>query len=54
MGESQKTEYTTVFERDGRDMDGVDVVRLEVWMLIIIRQMRRDALVVKGLVERLS
>ena len=34
MGESQKTEYTTVFEGDGHDMDGVDVVRLEVWMLI--------------------
>ena len=34
MGESQKTEYTTVFEGDGHDMDGVDVMRLEVWMLI--------------------
>ena len=34
MGESQKTEYTTVFEGDGHDMDGVDVVRLEVWRLI--------------------
>jgi len=34
MGESQKTEYTTVFEGDGHDIDGVDVVRLEVWMLI--------------------
>jgi hypothetical protein len=34
MCESQKTEYTTVFEGDGHDMDGVDVVRLEVWMLI--------------------
>jgi len=34
MGESQKTDYTTVFEGDGHDMDGVDVVRLEVWMLI--------------------
>ena len=34
MGESQKTEYTTVFEGDGHDMVGVDVVRLEVWMLI--------------------
>jgi hypothetical protein len=54
MGESQKTEYTTVFEGDGHDMDGVDVVRLEVWMLIIIRQMRRDALVVKELAEQLS
>ena len=29
MGESQKTEYTTVFEGDGHDMDGI-----EVWMLI--------------------
>ena len=34
MGESQETEYTTVFEGDGHDMDGVDVVRLKVWMLI--------------------
>ena len=34
MGESQKTEYTTVFEGDGHDMDGVNVVRFEVWMLI--------------------
>ena len=54
MGESQKTEYTTVFEGDGHDMDGVDVVRLEVRMLIIIRQMRRDAHVVKELAEWLS
>jgi len=41
MGESQKTEYTTVFEGDG-----IDGVRLEVWMFIIW-QMRRDALVVE-------
>ena len=34
MGESQKTEYTTVFEGDDHDIDGFDVVRLEVWMLI--------------------
>ena len=53
MGESQKTEYTTVFEGDGHDVDGVDVVRLKVWMLIIW-QMQRDALVVKGLAEWLS
>ena len=54
MGESQKPENTTVFEGDGHDVDGVDVVRLEVWMLIIIRQMRRDDLVVKEVAERLS
>ena len=31
MGESQETEYTTVFERCGQDADGVDA--LKAWNL---------------------